>query len=650
MKKYLTILLACAAVFACQNKEDLTPAQEEQKKFTGDEAYISIRLADVGSLNSKADFGGFEDANNTTYFKEGGVKSAHFYFYDAAGYFVSEAAAWPGGSTQDPADDNIEFKSNNTVVLKGLEQKNYPKFMVTVLNKPDNFKPGNTLAEMEKAMSGINLNAVTNGDGTAENDNCIWNSVQEGTEWNNYFVMSTSSYTGTDREALGTNGTVASGKVPYFATLLKQTDFKTEPVPADPNTITDAVTVYVERLAAKVTFKTSMTATEVTLSGTTDKKNMYPLAITLAGDDNDLSGTAGIENVYIDLESWGLNATARNSYMSKNLNTGWDNTDSGSLGFVWNDETHHRSYWGKSFNYDNASMKYHDADDNATTYNSADPSFPLHYQQFSGEFKPLDTPLYCAENTNTPAILKTNNGVTNVMLRARVYKETVAGNKIVAPMDMVRYNGVLYTNDRFINQLLTILNTNGDLTYYYCSKDLGSGNVEFTKLDKQFFELQADGAGVKVVIKDLTSWVWPVSTTTGIYKYDNSTSGYVPITDATELTSVYSALNTKLLAASQAGNATGFKGGQMFYTIRIKHANNGTPAAGEVLEANYGVVRNHVYAIDLKTIKKVGHAIFDENVTTSIGGVGGGDEPESYYVGANINVLSWKIVNQDVEL
>ncbi len=646
MKKYLTILLACAAVFACQNKEDLTPAQEEQKKFTGDEAYIAIRLADVGSLNSKATLGDFQDADNTGYFKEGLVKSAHFYFYDADGIFVSEASAWPGGNNQDPANDNIEFKSNNVVVLKGLEHKNYPKFMVTVLNKTDNFKPGNTLAEMEKAMSGAGLKAVSNGSDAAANDNCLWNSIENSGKYENYFVMSTSSWSSADRLALDANGTVADGKVPYFATLLKETDFKTEPIANDFKTTTDVVTVYVERLAAKVTFKTSMASTKVILDGTKTEKNMYPLKITLAGNDNDLSGTEGVENVYIDLTGWALNATARNSYMSKNINPEWDNIEAGSLGFVWNDETHFRSYWAKSFNYDDTAAKYHDGATN--TYNSADSSYPLHYQTFeSGNFVSLTTPLYCPENTNTPAILNTKNGVTNVMLRAKVYKETGADNKIVAPMDMVRYNGVLYTNDRFINQLLTILNTKGKLNYYYCSAyNATTGDIAYAKLDKQFFELKADGAGVTAVVKDLTSWNWTESKE-GIYTKVGS--DYV-LLDDTQRTAAVSAMDTELLSNARAGNATGFKDGDMFYTIRIKHANNGTPATNEVLEANYGVVRNHIYAINLTGIKKIGHAIFDEEVITNIGGTGGPGEPESYYVGANINVLSWKIVNQDVEL
>ena len=44
----------------------------------------------------------------------------------------------------------------------------------------------------------------------------------------------------------------------------------------------------------------------------------------------------------------GLNATAKDSYIVKNIETAWSDAD---LGFVWNDAVWFRSYWGKSYNY-----------------------------------------------------------------------------------------------------------------------------------------------------------------------------------------------------------------------------------------------------------------------------------------------------------
>ena len=82
----------------------------------------------------------------------------------------------------------------------------------------------------------------------------------------------------------------------------------------------------------------------------------------------------------------------------------------------------------------------------------------------------------------------------------------------------------------------------------------------------------------------------------------------------------------------------------MYYNIPVQHFR---PLGEEVLEANYGIVRNHLYSITVNSLTKIGKGIYnpDENIVPDKD-----DEKESYYVGAQINILSWKIVNQGVDL
>ena len=140
-------MFVCIALYACSNDESGIIPDDTPNAFTGDEAYINIRLADAGSL-TKAQEGDFEYGIN-----EQSVKNAYFYFYDADGVFVTQGNAWGGGnaSTTAPAG-NIEFVSNNVVVLKGLDKKDYPKYMVTVLNKPTNFVYGKALRATPKPI------------------------------------------------------------------------------------------------------------------------------------------------------------------------------------------------------------------------------------------------------------------------------------------------------------------------------------------------------------------------------------------------------------------------------------------------------------------------------------------------------------------
>lgn len=144
----------------------------------------------------------------------------------------------------------------------------------------------------------------------------------------NYFTMSTTSYTDTNREK-------------YFVAEIKEEHFSLEPM-TDANAITNAVTVYVERLAAKVTLNVSDELEK-------DENGRYLIKVTVAGEDNSAGGgNIASEDLYVEMLGWKLNATAKNSYMVKNIDPTW--TDNG-LGFTWNRAGNYRSHWGKSFNY-----------------------------------------------------------------------------------------------------------------------------------------------------------------------------------------------------------------------------------------------------------------------------------------------------------
>lgn len=149
MNKLFLGLFVGVILGACSNDELGIIPNDTPNVFTGDEAYINVRLADAGSL-TRATEGDFEYGIN-----EQSVKNAYFYFYDADGVFVAQGDVWTSGtpSTTTPAG-NIEFAGNNVVVLKGLDKKNYPKYMVAVLNKPNGFVYGNTLDEMQTVLGG----------------------------------------------------------------------------------------------------------------------------------------------------------------------------------------------------------------------------------------------------------------------------------------------------------------------------------------------------------------------------------------------------------------------------------------------------------------------------------------------------------------
>ena len=89
-----------------------------------------------------------------------------------------------------------------------------------------------------------------------------------------------------------------------------------------------------------------------------------------------------------------------------------------------------------------------------------------------------------------------------------------------------------------------------------------------------------------------------------------------------------------------------FKNGAMYYSIPVQHmVEDGE--ADKIVEGEYGVVRNHWYQLSINKVKNIGTGIFNPEEDEMI-------KPEipdtKLYLDATINILSWKVVSQDVEL
>lgn len=590
----------CAVFYACSNDVTEDISDDSPKVFTGDEAYISVRLSDAGSIQSRAtsEDPGYEYGSDN----EHSVANAYFYFYDANGVFVSEGSAWNDGnaSTGTPAG-NIEFKSNTVVVLKGLNEKNYPKYMVTVLNRPSSFAAPASLQEMEKALSD------ESGVG-----------IQDG---NNKFVMSTTSWAGQ------TNSESESMK--YFVTEVKEANFSLEPINDAANS-SNYVTVYVERLAAKVTLKVSNSLTPVTIDGKTG--NYYKVKATVAGEDNSGSNIAA-EDLYVELLGWKLNATAKHSNIVKNINESW--TDQ-ALGFTWNKPGDYRSFWGKSFNYD-VSSSYPTT---AAGYDGNKEGYPLDYVTLNNPLSVGTDVAYCAENTNTSAIVSANfpSAVTSILLKARVCDEK--GNAL----DLVRFNGVLFKETSFIEYILNVMKAKGNWNVWIKTSEEGAKEDVYREVGVDDVELVniADGK-VKVQLTAATKALTLYSRTKATNEQEKDT--YTEIVDK-------STIDNGLATECTNGNANGYKEGLMYYNIPIEHLNNtdNTVTGGKttIPEAKYGVVRNHHYVVTINKLENIGKGIFNPDEVIVPGD--SDDDKNAYYVGANINILSWKIVSQGVEL
>lgn len=588
MKKICFIGIASALILAgCS--DEINPAnQGNQEELTENSAFLKIRISDVmtGS-QTKATAGDFEVSTS-----EHDVANADFYFYDQAGTFVTKANVWADGQNVSEENGNVEFNGNTVVVLKGLTQKNFPEYLVTVLNGDGRY--GQTLNEMEALLSTTDETATDGGFKAGEN-----------------FIMTTSSY-------------VHSDGTPYFVTKLEEGNFA-----KDPGNIEKPVTVYVERLAAKVRLSFTENASgaknplvPVTIEGL---KNTYKMNVTIAGDDNkDEENTEdenpshiGSEEIVLHFTGWNLNATARKSRLMKNIDTEWAGSKF-NFEMSWTDEGNHRSYWGKSYNYDIASYTYPKQGEAALA------SDALHYVN-ANEVKEIEEAIYCAENTNTSEIVSANpaSAITSAVL----YAEVLDGNG--KALNLVRFSGLFYEESQYITYVLGNLKKTGKFEYYTKGNTDESGThyLPVTPADAQIVNIGNGNVNVQLTFAE------------GTELYDK---------DGKVITDGLKNANKALADFNATNKAIAYKGGKMYYNVPIEHYNNDEIAESKIPEAKYGIVRNHVYVLNITSLSNLGKGIFDaDEVIVPDDPI---KEKELYQVGANIKVLSWKVVNQNVEL
>ena len=556
---------------------------KENPVINGGEAYIAVQIAYANPTT--------RGTSPTDPFAYGTAEenkisgTANFFFYSDAGAYVTHAAQTITGSanTATPAE-NVEWIGNGVVVLKGLTSTSSPKYMAVVLNGSDALITNLKGKSITEARSYITEEYA---DKTVTTAAAL-----------DKFTMTSTSYNNSD---------AASG---YYCSALTNTMFKESEADAAAAAAsgTDVAVAYVERLAVKATL--GVTAASSVISGTT----VYSLGTGTEVYD----GTGAFTNplLYVKVNGWGLNSTTKNSYTYKNIDTSWDFSP-----FTWNDATNFRSYWAKSTNYSltDPVVYYPDMYANSTSKNYDATKNTLNYISYNDCAVNVGANAYCRENTNTKAVLTGNNfssTATCVLLTAQVVDNSAA------PVQLVIFEHRYYTKDGYLD---FVLNRNTSDVPYVMS------GTSYVKADKTYLDIVNDGdAYIHVNFK-----AEDASGAAITYYTDDTGSTTKAVAD------INATWNKTLTLAEY------YKDGMMYYNIPVEHLRNkGTFAKGTYDEADYGVVRNHWYSLDITKIANLGHpvAVPDEPIVPS------DDDAKKYYVAAKINILSWKVVKQSVEL
>lgn len=349
---------------------------------------------------------------------------------------------------------------------------------------------------------------------------------------------------------------------------------------------TNPIKVYVERLAAKVRMTENLNI------------EIKDIDITL--------GSGNKNKLKLVVDGWSLNGTNKDAFLLKNIDKSWKDE---TLFTNWNDPTRFRSYWGMDNNYGNGTYPNSFAE-----YNPDNSS--LDYSSWNEIAKNKKAPQYCLENTMTAEIAQNVNATTHMVIAGHYVLIDENDNEVVdAPKELFKYAGTFYTRSDMIKLFADAYKNKGGV---WTAIENGYAEVNIESFDLK----QASEAGeAQLTLKN--------TGTTYYYKEGEEYKAYENIDQIEQK------------AKEALGTATAFCDGlkTYFYTT-IRHLNTTEGELGYL-----GIVRNHIYDLNLQKIKNLGHGVYDPDQDIIIEG-----DKKEYYVAATLKILSWKVVNQDVNL
>ena len=352
------------------------------------------------------------------------------------------------------------------------------------------------------------------------------------------------------------------------------------------------VDLYVERVVAKVTADVDKTAFELG-NGTNWDAKKY-------GTKNPV-GKSGDYDVYAVIDGWGLANENGKAEVEKQVNKTW--TD-GTLGFTpWTTADYHRCFWETSVAFDAG----------AGGNQPVNPTF----NQLKANMKDV---LYTLPNTPESKVTNLkDNDLTKFAVAATLKYKDASNNWHDA--EICRYNGVSILGIDNLKKQVALT-----FSQYYTSTDA----TTYTQLSKDDIDFKDPDGTMQQYRVTPTLAADPAGTTKKYYT--KTTSGTTPTFTEVD--------KAKVLAAIEADKAEIRKDGRAYYYVPIKHLEN----TGGIAE--YGIVRNHFYKITLTGITGFGTPVYDPNKVV---------DPavptyESTYLAARVQVLQWRVVNQNASL
>ena len=308
---------------------------------------------------------------------------------------------------------------------------------------------------------------------------------------------------------------------------------------------------------------------------------------TTAENKYDIGEEVDGTKVYAKVLGWELYNEFDKSYLLKKIDASW--TDS-AVGFSWNDSAWFRSYWATS-------PVANFGAENQVSYNTLSNA--------------IDASDYCGENTY-------NADCTKVVVKAELVKEN--GEAI----EIATWFGNDYINEEALRTV--VANTLASQLYYLNGaeyKSIEAGDLKVVEANETNPNTEAQLKAYHVffqlsVAGEAKDW------------YTYSTAEGFKAADDNSVNVILGGVEPALL----------YKGGQTYYYTDIKHLPSTVDAT------QYGVVRNHVYKVNINSISGFGTPVYDGDTMF---------DPETpadikTFISAEVRILSWRVVEHGYDL
>lgn len=572
-------------VASCSSSDDITGGNGGENA-EGSTSYLVINLNSVGNAPASRAYeqgGGLYDDGEKL---ENQIKKVRFYFYNADGTAYKLQNTGTNGDVKNWIDQNVTTETGDpTVTVSGKTQA------VLVLNGESNVSPASMLAVVNPEVGSSQLDGNMVSRWSKMRTELTGQTFHDG----NGFVM--------------TNSTYEDGGKDLCTTLLAGRTFSTKDKALD-----NPVDVYVERINAKV--KASIAADNTNFEKvTTDVKldgvNFNGKYKTKVGDLTVTKSDGSTKDipVFAYIEAWGVADENDQSTYYKQIDV--QNWTDATLGFdgtgtPWSSRDYHRCFWSKGV-----------AFGGVPAHNPANHPF--------SEYKAnLGDALYTLPNTPTNYLGTTGKAYDNPMkseltkflVTARLAYDDGSGN--ILPAEICTYKGQKFLGQKNVKKVIA-----DELGTYYKMKTSTAGTT-YEKIEPTDIEFS--------------------TTTEGSLKLQD----YQVVANLKNITELYRMSGGSYVLANMADVKNELQAvpveihnqGRTYYYIPIKHLGK----KGSIAE--YGIVRNHSYQVELGSIKGFGTPVYDPD--KKIVPVVPSDDLT--YLAARINVLSWRVVPSKVDL